>query len=92
MEYIGPCYSTIYCVCNDFSIVVINLYTCVFYLFYSVCQCLQNDPWKNHLVSFFFFDILLVCIKVYTENYNMKCLNYFAQSCNGPVGVGDRIC
>lgn len=56
MEYIGPwCYSTIYCFWNVFFIVFIILYTDVFlFIFYSVCRCLQNDPWKNHF-SFFFF-------------------------------------
>lgn len=39
----------------------------IYILFYSVCQCLQNDPWKNHLIFFFFFYILLVCMIVYTE-------------------------
>jgi len=61
-----------------------------FFFTYSVCQCLQK--WSLEESFIFYFTILLLCIKVYTENYNMKCLNYFAQSCNGPVGVGDRIC
>lgn len=41
----------------------------------------------GRIICFLFYNLLL-CIKVYTENYNMKCLNYFAQSCNGPVGGG----
>ena len=64
---------------------------CFCFVFVLFCFCFVFTFF--FFLFFLFFHILKkICIKVYTENYNMKCLNYFAQSCNGPVGVGDRIC
>lgn len=83
-----------YLLSNDFIIVFIILYTGVnFYLRYFQYVNVYKMIPERIISSLFFIYILLVCIEVYTGNYNRKSLNYFAQSCNGPVGVGEyRIC
>lgn len=55
MEYIGPCYSTIYCLWNDSFIVFIILYTGFFYLYFI----LYVDVYKMIPGKIFFFNSLI---------------------------------
>lgn len=78
MEYMGPYYS-FKCLWKDFF----NVFIIFSYCFFYFCMPMFTK-WS---LSLFFLQSLGLYQSLHL-NYKMKCLNYFAQTCKGPVGGG----